>query len=101
MISQQAASAGALCKPPTPTAPSAGARASWSRAAGAPLDPCRSSPHSHPLPAPHLQDLDAGKLPQWTNLQAPDIGKNYWKLGPDATMRDLLLAIRADEACHM
>ena len=51
------------------------------------------------LPCP--QDLDAGKLPQWTNLQSPDIGKNYWKLGPDATMRDLLLAIRADEACHM
>lgn len=48
-----------------------------------------------------LQDLDDGKLPQWTSLQAPDIGKNYWKLAPDATMRDLLLAIRADEACHM
>jgi threonyl-tRNA synthetase len=48
-----------------------------------------------------LEDLDAGKLPQWTNLASPDIGKNYWKLGPDATMRDLLLAIRADEACHM
>ena len=73
-----------------------GTRASRSPVAGVPRNRCCSSP-SPPLP----QDLDAGKLPQWTNLQAPDIGKNYWKLGPNATMRDLLLAIRADEACHM
>lgn len=48
-----------------------------------------------------IQDLDDGKLPQWTHLTAPDIGKKYWRLAPDATMRDLLLAVRADEACHM
>lgn len=44
-----------------------------------------------------IQDLDDGKLPQWTHLTAPDIGKKYWRLAPDATMRDLLLAVRADE----
>lgn len=43
------------------------------------------------------QDLDDGKLPMWSGLAAPPIGKRYWKLAPDATMRDLLLAIRADE----
>ena len=32
--------------------------------------------------------------------QAPTIARDYWKLGDDATMRDLLLAVRADEACH-
>lgn len=31
-------------------------------------------------------------------LQAPDIAKKYWKLGENAGMRELLLAVRADEA---
>lgn len=33
-------------------------------------------------------------------LQVPDIATDYWQLGEDATMRDLLLSVRADEACH-
>jgi threonyl-tRNA synthetase len=45
-----------------------------------------------------LKDIDAGKL--WPNRSAPDIAKSYWWLGEQATMRDLILAIRADEACH-
>ena len=44
-----------------------------------------------------IKDLDDGKLPSWTGMPAPDIGKKYWRLQPDANMRDLLLAIRADE----
>ncbi len=32
--------------------------------------------------------------------QVPDIARDYWKLGDKATMRDLLLSVRADEACH-
>lgn len=32
------------------------------------------------------------------HLQAPEIAKNYWGLSHDAGMRELLLAIRADEA---
>ena len=47
-----------------------------------------------------IEDLDAGKLPAWECLAAPDIAKLYWRLGPDARMRDLLLAVRADEASH-
>jgi hypothetical protein len=47
-----------------------------------------------------LDDIDAGKLPLFTNLDAPDLGKNYWKLSPDAKFRELILAIRADEANH-
>lgn len=47
-----------------------------------------------------LEDLDAGKLPTWSNLPAPSIAKTYWKLPDDATMRDVLLVIRADEATH-
>jgi len=34
------------------------------------------------------------------HAQVPDIARDYWKLGDKATMRDLLLSVRADEACH-
>lgn len=38
---------------------------------------------------------------QWACLlQVPEIARDYWKLDEDATMRDLLLVVRADEACH-
>lgn len=47
-----------------------------------------------------LQDLDKGAIPEWKTLPAPQISKNYWKLDDDATMRDILLNVRADEACH-
>lgn len=33
-------------------------------------------------------------------MHAPKIAMNYYELGPDATMRDMLLSIRADEAIH-
>jgi hypothetical protein len=46
----------------------------------------------------HMLDaIDAGKL---KNEPAPEIAKNYWHLAPDATLRDVVLAIRADEANH-
>ncbi len=47
-----------------------------------------------------LEDLDAGKLPKWQTLAAPDIAIDYWRLPKTATMRDVVLAVRADEACH-
>ena len=31
-------------------------------------------------------------------MQAPDVAKRYWGLADDAGMRELLLAVRADEA---
>lgn len=48
-----------------------------------------------------IADLDAGKLPEWETLQAPDIAITYWNM-PEGkrTMRDLLLYVRADEAKH-
>ena len=39
-------------------------------------------------------------LPAWLHLPAPQIAKNYWKLADNAMMRDVLLAVRADEATH-
>ncbi|XP_038058384.1 alternative oxidase, mitochondrial-like [Patiria miniata] len=47
-----------------------------------------------------IQDLDDGKLSVWGNMAAPDLAIRYWKMKPDAMMRDMILAIRADEAHH-
>ena len=45
----------------------------------------------------YLAEIDAGRLP---NLPAPAIAKAYWMLSADATLRDVLLVVRADEAHH-
>lgn len=39
-----------------------------------------------------IKDLDAGRLPKWEKLQAPQIAIDYWKM-PEGrrSMRDLLL----------
>jgi len=47
-----------------------------------------------------LEEMDAGRLPMWSQLPAPDIAVSYWKLPEDAMMRDVILVIRADEAHH-
>lgn len=44
-----------------------------------------------------IDELDQGKIPAWNNLPAPEIAKKYWHLKDDATMRDVLLVVRADE----
>ncbi|OBT85151.1 hypothetical protein VE02_05642 [Pseudogymnoascus sp. 03VT05] len=48
-----------------------------------------------------IDDLDAGKLPKWETLEAPEIAIRYWNM-PEGhrKMKDLLLYIRADEAKH-
>lgn len=48
-----------------------------------------------------LADIDAGRLPEWTELEAPELAVRYWDM-PEGqrSMRDLLLYIRADEAKH-
>lgn len=48
-----------------------------------------------------IADIDAGKLPNWAKMEAPQIGIDYYNLQPGKqSMRDLLLHIRADEAKH-
>ncbi|KAF2792219.1 alternative oxidase-like protein [Melanomma pulvis-pyrius CBS 109.77] len=48
-----------------------------------------------------IDDIDAGRLPKWEKMEAPEIAIDYWKM-PEGhrTMRDLLLYIRADESKH-
>lgn len=48
-----------------------------------------------------IKDIETGKLPDWTNKQAPEIAIQYWKMPENnRTMKDLLLYVRADEAKH-
>ncbi|KAK3933834.1 alternative oxidase-domain-containing protein [Diplogelasinospora grovesii] len=50
-----------------------------------------------------LREMDEGHLPAWTdtNFKIPDIAIRYWNLkNGQATMKDLILYIRADEASH-
>jgi ubiquinol oxidase len=45
----------------------------------------------------YLSEIDEG---QSANVQAPPIARHYWKLDSDATLRDVVLLVRADEAHH-
>jgi len=45
----------------------------------------------------YLQGIDDGTI---ANVAAPKIAMDYWKLAPDARLRDVIVAIRADEAHH-
>lgn len=45
----------------------------------------------------YLADIDAGRSP---NVAAPEVAKRYWGLPETATLRDVVLYIRADEANH-
>lgn len=45
----------------------------------------------------YLQELDEGRSP---NVRAPAIARHYWGLGDNATLRDVVLVVRADEAHH-
>jgi len=45
----------------------------------------------------YLTEIDEGRSP---NVAAPAIAKQYWSLSDDATLRDVVLVVRADEAHH-
>ena len=45
----------------------------------------------------YLREIDEGRLP---NIAAPQIAIDYWKLSTDATLRDVVIAVREDEAKH-
>ena len=45
----------------------------------------------------YLEEIDAGKH---ENVPAPQVAIDYWKLAPDARLRDVVLVIRNDEAGH-
>ena len=45
----------------------------------------------------YLAGVDSGK---YENVPAPQLAIDYWKLQPDARLRDVIIAVRADEAGH-
>lgn len=45
----------------------------------------------------YLAEIDEGRSP---NAPAPEIARRYWGLPEDATLRDVVLVVRADEAHH-
>ena len=45
----------------------------------------------------YLDEIDAGRV---ANVAAPALARHYWLLGDDATLRDVVLLVRADEAHH-
>jgi hypothetical protein len=48
-----------------------------------------------------LKDMEpGGVMEHWNRTAAPDVAISYWQLDKTATMRDVMLAIRADEAHH-
>jgi hypothetical protein len=48
-----------------------------------------------------LEAIDEDKLPLWANMRAPPAAIDYYSLDPKtASMRDVVLSVRADEAVH-
>ncbi|KAH9922798.1 alternative oxidase [Epithele typhae] len=47
-----------------------------------------------------IQEIEAGRIPEWTNMPAPEISKDYWRLAPDAKLLDVIYAVRSDESTH-
>ena len=66
-----------------------------------------------------IEELEKGHLPEWyacfrapshpqpgkltqtrERLDAPSIAKDYWRLEANATMKDVLYAVRSDETTH-
>jgi ubiquinol oxidase len=45
----------------------------------------------------YLDEIESGRMP---NPPAPAIAQRYWQLSPDATLADVVRAVRADEAVH-
>eukprot|EP00040_Diaphanoeca_grandis_P033727 m.207194 g.207194 ORF g.207194 m.207194 type:complete len:338 (-) comp32977_c0_seq1:297-1310(-) len=49
-----------------------------------------------------LRDIDTpgSEAAVWATTPAPGVAIRYWKLAEDATVRDVIVAVRADEASH-
>jgi ubiquinol oxidase len=47
-----------------------------------------------------IKEIEAGRLPEWQQLKAPQIAVEYWRLPDGASLLDMIYAVRADEAQH-
>jgi hypothetical protein len=47
-----------------------------------------------------IADMEAGRIPEWTDKPAPEIAIDYWRLPEDAKLLDVIYAVRSDETTH-
>ncbi|KAH7913407.1 AOX, alternative oxidase mitochondrial precursor [Hygrophoropsis aurantiaca] len=47
-----------------------------------------------------IQEIESGRLPEWTDMPAPEIAKDYWRLESNAKLLDVMYAVRSDESTH-
>ena len=47
-----------------------------------------------------LEQIERGSLRKWKEVKASPAAKAYWRLPESATLRDVVLVIRADECVH-
>ncbi|KAL1748043.1 alternative oxidase-domain-containing protein [Schizophyllum fasciatum] len=47
-----------------------------------------------------IQDMENNLVPEWRTAPAPQIAIDYWRLPQNATMLDVIYAVRADESSH-
>ncbi|KAF8575443.1 alternative oxidase [Ramaria rubella] len=47
-----------------------------------------------------IEEIESGRIPEWENMDAPAIAKDYWRLKPDAKLIDVMYAVRSDESTH-
>lgn len=47
-----------------------------------------------------IQEIESGRLPEWSSKPAPSIAIDYWRLQPNAKLLDVMYAVRSDESTH-
>ncbi|EJD50700.1 alternative oxidase [Auricularia subglabra TFB-10046 SS5] len=47
-----------------------------------------------------ISDIKNGHLPEWADKPAPEIAIDYWRLPKNATLLDVIYAVRSDESTH-
>jgi hypothetical protein len=47
-----------------------------------------------------ISELEGGRIPEWSDMPAPEIAIDYWRLRPDAKLLDVIYAVRSDESTH-
>ncbi|KAF7318630.1 Alternative oxidase [Mycena chlorophos] len=47
-----------------------------------------------------IEELERGWIPEWADKPAPEIAIDYWRLRKDATLLDVIYAVRSDETTH-
>ncbi|KAE9404009.1 mitochondrial alternative oxidase [Gymnopus androsaceus JB14] len=47
-----------------------------------------------------IKEIEAGRVPEWSDKPAPQIAIDYWRLDPNASLLDVIYAVRSDETTH-